>query len=163
MNQPITKITYCPNIALVTLPEVPGDSKTVAEILTAISTSGINVDMISQTAPQGGSISIAFSISMDSMAMLLPVINSLKPLYPGLKCEITGGMSKLNFYDANMVSTPGVAARVFSVLAAKCVQITMITTSTVDISILVQDHELSEALLLCETAFSVEAEEVPFE
>ncbi len=163
MNQPITKITYCPNIALVTLPEVPGDSKIVAEILTAISTSGVNVDMISQTAPQGGNISIDFSISMDSMAMLLPVINSLKPQYSGLKCEITGGMSKLNFYDANMVSTPGVAAKVFSVLAEGSVQVTMITTSTVDISILVQEHELNEAIMLCETAFGVEAEEVPFE
>lgn len=163
MEQVITRITYCPNIALVTLPEVPGDSKIVAEILTAISDNGVNVDMISQTAPQGGSISIAFSISMDAMAQLLPVINSLKPLHPGLKCEITGGMSKLNFYDANMVNTPGVAARVFSVLASGGVQVTMITTSTVDISILVQEHELNEALQLCAGRFGSEPEEVPFE
>ncbi len=163
MEHVITRITYCPNIALVTLPEVPGDSKIVAEILTAISDHGVNVDMISQTAPQGGSISIAFSISMDAMAQLLPVINSLKPLHPGLKCEITGGMSKINFYDANMVNTPGVAARVFSALAAGGVQVTMITTSTVDISILVQEHELSEALALCTARFGTETEEVPFE
>jgi aspartokinase len=163
MDQPITKITYCPNIALVTLPAVPDDSKIVAEIFTSISNNGINVDMISQTAPQGGTISIAFSISMDSMAQLLPVINSLKPLHPGLKCEINGGMSKINFYDADMVNTPGVAARVFAALADGDIRVVMITTSTVDISLLVQEHDATEALTLCGKAFGVEPEEVPFE
>ena len=163
MESVITKITYCPNIALVTLPEVPSDSRITAEILTAISAAGVNIDMISQTATQGGTISLAFSISMDSMAQLLPVINSLKPLHPGLKCEITGGMDKINFYDANMVNTPGVAARVFSALAACGVQVVMITTSTVDISILVQDHEIEEALALCADKFGTEPIEVPFE
>ncbi len=163
MAQPITHITYCPNIALVTLPAIPGDSRIVADILTAIAESGVNVDMISQTAPQGGTISIAFSISMDAMAQLLPVINSLKPLHPGLKCEITGGMTKINFYDADMVNTPGVAARVFTALSEGGVQVIMITTSTVDISILVQDHDAAEALSLCARRFAVEPEEVPFE
>ena len=161
MEQVITKITHCPNIALVTLPEIPSDSRIAAEILTAISDAGVNVDMISQTAPQGSTISLAFSISMDSMALLLPVINSLKPLHPGLKCEI--GMNKINFYDANMVNTPGVAARVFSALAASSVQVVMITTSTVDISILVRDHEIEDALALCAEKFGTEPEEVPFE
>ncbi len=160
MTQPISNITYCHNIALVTLPEVPCDSQIIGEILTAISENGVNVDMISQTAPQGGNISIAFSISMDAMGTLLPVINALKPKYPSLKCEISGGMSKLNFYDANMVNTPGVAARVFSLLSE--VQVIMITTSTVDISILVQDHELDRALELCAETMGIQAEEVPF-
>ncbi len=163
MHQPITKITFCPNIALVTLPMVPGDSKIVAEILTAISDNNVNIDMISQTAPLGGNISVAFSISADSMALLLPVINSLKPQHPGLKCEITGGMSKINFYDADMVNTPGVAAKVFSALADGNVQISMIATSTVDISILVQEHDLNDALMICSAKFGIEAEEVPFE
>ena len=107
MEQVITKITHCPNIALVTLPEIPSDSRIAAEILTAISDAGVNVDMISQTAPQGSTISLAFSISMDSMALLLPVINSLKPLHPGLKCEISGGMrSKTRSRSAPKNSAP---------------------------------------------------------
>ena len=160
MTQPISSITYCQNIALVTLPEVPCDSRIIGEILTAISRNGINVDMISQTAPQGGSISIAFSISMDAMGTLLPVINALKPRYPSLKCEISGGMSKLNFYDADMVNTPGVAAKVFTLLSE--VQVIMITTSTVDISILIREHELDRALELCAGQLGIQAAEVPF-
>ena len=160
MSKPISSITWCQNIALVTLPEVPCDSRIIGEILTAISENGVNVDMISQTAPQGGNISIAFSISMDAMGTLLPVINGLKPRYPSLKCEISGGMSKLNFYDANMVNTPGVAAGIFTMLAG--VQVIVITTSTVDISILIREHELDHALELCTESLGIHAEEVPF-
>ncbi len=59
-----------------------------------------------------------------------------------------------------MVNTPGVAARVFTLLNE--VQVIMITTSTVDISILVRDHELDRALDLCAQQQGIQGEEVPF-
>lgn len=158
-GQPISSITYCPNITLITLPNVAHDSASICGILTAISNSGINVDMISQSAPQGSDISISFTISSDAMAPLLPLLNSLSELRP----EVLSGAAKINFYDADMVNTPGVAARVFSMLSAGGIQAYMITTSTVDISILVMEHELEAALELCRSTFGTEPEEVPFQ
>ncbi len=162
-NQSISKVTYCPNITLVTLPSVPHDSQIISEILTAISDRGINLDMISQTAPQGGSIGISFTLSSDSIGTLLPLINSFKPKYPELRCDIMNGAAKINFFDAAMVKTPGVAASVFSTLSKAGVQVYMITTSTVDISLLVMEHDLEEALELCRKSFDPTPEEVPFE
>ena len=162
-NYAISKITYCPNITLVTLPSVPHDSQIISRILTAISDNGINVDMISQTAPQGSNIGISFTISSDSIGALLPIVNSFKPEYPELRCDIMSGAAKINFYDANMVNTPGVAAGVFSMLSEAGVQVYMITTSTVDISLLVLDHELEPSLTLCREKLKIETEEVPFE
>ena len=159
----ISKITYCRGIALVTLRNVPGDSRIIGDILTTIASNGVNVDMISQTAPQGNLISVAFTISMDSMGRLLPVINSLKQEYPDLNLDLTAGMTKFNFFDDNMVNTPGVAANVFSLLGAQSIQITMITTSTVDISILVLDHSEEQVLELCRKSYGIEPEEIPFE
>lgn len=158
----ISTITYCQNIALVTLRNVPCESKFIGEILTAISRGGVNVDMISQTAPQGQTISIAFTISMDAMGAFLPIINGLKPKYPDLSMELSAGMTKVNFYDENMVSTPGVAAQVFSLLAEGNILVTMITTSTVDISILIPAHAEDAALRLCRETYGVEPEETPF-
>ena len=158
-GQPISSITYCPNVTLITLPKVAHDSASICGILTAISNSGINVDMISQSAPQGSDISISFTISSDAMAPLLPLLNSLSELRP----EVLSGAAKINFYDADMVNTPGVAARVFSMLSAGGIQAYMITTSTVDISILVMEHELEAALELCRSTFGTEPEEVPFQ
>lgn len=159
----ISQVTYCRNIALVTLRNVPCESKIIGEILTAISENGINVDMISQTAPLGQTISIAFTISIDAMGALMPVVNGLKPRYPELNMELAAGMTKVNFFDSNMVRTPGVAAQVFSMLSEGNIRVTMITTSTVDISILIPEHEEDAALALCRSAYGVEPEELPFE
>ena len=154
----ISKISYCREIVLVTLHRVPG--KIIGTLLTAISNGGVNIDMISQTAPQGGTISLSFSISQDSINDLMPLVNGFKASYPELNMELAPGMTKLNFYDENMVNTPGVAAHVFTVLDE--IQVNMITTSTVDISLLIPAHQEDAALALCRKAYNVEPEELPF-
>ena len=156
----ISEITYCRNVALVTLRNVPYESGIIGEIFTAISDHGVNVDMISQTAPLGKTISIAFSISAEAMGDLMPVVNGFKPKYPQLNMEMAVGMTKLNFYDANMVSTPGVAAQVFSMLATGNVCVTMITTSVTDISVLIPEHEEDTAFSLCQSTYYIEPQEL---
>ncbi len=162
MSNIISKITYCTNIALVTLPELQCDSGIIGEILTAIADGGVNIDMISQTAPRGGEISVSFSLQADSVPQLLPIINAQKTKYPGLKSDISLAMCKVNYFDANMVHTPGVAGKVLSVLSGFGIQTKMITTATVDISILVAEHDLADALSASSSAFGVQPEEVEF-
>ena len=77
--------------------------------------------------------------------------------------ELTAGMTKLNFSDGGMVHTPGVAAGVFSALSAAGVTATMITTSTVDISILIPAHQQEAALGLCQSAFGTVPQEADFD
>ena len=84
----IATITYCENVALVTLRNVASEGLLIGEIFTAISDHGINVDMISQTAPQGGTISLAFTVSTESVAQLLPILNGFKPAAPELGVEL---------------------------------------------------------------------------
>ena len=162
MSNIISEITYCGGIALVTLPEIQCDSGIIGEILTAIADGGVNVDMISQTAPRGSEISVSFSVSADSVPRLLPIINAQKVKYPGLKSDISMGMCKINYFDANMVHTPGVAGKVLSVLSQYGIHTKMITTATVDISILVAEHELNDALSASENAFGSQPKEVEF-
>lgn len=157
------RITYCENVALVTLHNIPCDGLLIGNIFTEIARTNINVDMISQTAPQGGSISIAFTVSMASVGGLLPILNGFKPESPELSVELTTGMTKLNFYDSNMVHAPGIAAQVFTALSLGGVSATMITTSTVDISLLIPVHQESIALELCESAWNVIPSEVEFD
>ena len=58
MEQKITKISYANDVTLITLSALPS-GKAVSQVLTAFAASGINVDMISQTAPQGGSMRLS--------------------------------------------------------------------------------------------------------
>lgn len=158
----MTAITYCENVALVTLRNVPCESNCIADLFSAISTSGINVDMISQTAPQGKNISLAFTISMEAMGLLMPLVNGLKGTYPELTMELSPGMTKINFFDPEMVTTPGVAAKVFSTFAQVNLVMTMITTSTVDISVLVPQSLEDAALEQCKKVYGLAPNEIPF-
>ncbi|MBQ8935705.1 MAG: ACT domain-containing protein [Oscillospiraceae bacterium] len=162
MSKGITKIAYASDITLITLSSLPCDSRAVAAVLTALSDHGVNVDMISQTAPQGGTIRLSFTISDQSLADALAVLAKLRQENPAISPEILPGNSKLAFYDENMVHTPGVAAKVFSLLSEADIQIMLVTTSEVDISILVSGHDLSDALtVMCEN-FDTEPVETEF-
>lgn len=158
MSNGITQITYADDITLITLSSLPCDSKAVADVLTAMSDSGVNVDMISQTAPQGGTIRLSFTLSDDALGTALSVLSKL----PAVKPEILPGNCKIALYDANMVNTPGVAARVFTLLADAGIQVILVTTSEVDISILVSAHSLPDALAVMTEAYSVEPKQNEF-
>ena len=78
MNNGISKITYAHDITLVTLSALPCDSKAIANVLTAMSNAEVNVDMISQTAPQGGTIRLSFSLSDSALSSALAVLGKIR-------------------------------------------------------------------------------------
>ena len=158
MNNGISKITYAHDITLVTLSALPCDSKAIANVLTAMSNAEVNVDMISQTAPQGGTIRLSFSLSDSALA----VLGKIRGENPEVKPEILPGNCKVALYDANMVNTPGVAAKVFTLLAEAGIQVILVTTSEVDISLLVSEHDLPDALAIMREAYGVEPIQAEF-
>lgn len=162
MSHGITKIAYAPEVTLITLSALPCDSKAVAAVLTALSGHGVNVDMISQTAPQGGTIRLSFTISDGALADALAVLAKLRQENPAISPEILPGNAKLAFSDPDMVHTPGVAAVVFTVLSHAGIQVMLVTTSEVDISILVSGHDLNDALTVAAGHFGVAPVETAF-
>ena len=161
MEQNVTKISYTNDVTLITLSSLPG-GKTVTQILTAFADGGINVDMISQTAPQGGSVRLSFTVSDRDLGSVLTILGQLSGADKNLSPEILPGNSKIAFYDASMVNTPGVAAKVFSLLSQANIQIMLVTTSDVDISILVSAHELGDALHKMRDGFGIQPVEAEF-
>ena len=162
MAETVTKISYANHVTLITLASLPCSSKAVADVLTAFAEGGINVDMISQTAPQGGTIRLSFSVSDEDLSRALSILGGLREKCRELTPEILPGNCKIAFYDAQMVNTPGVAAKIFAMLSLAEIQVMLVTTSDVDISILVSDHDLSDVLHLLSGTFGVVPEEVTF-
>ena len=115
MQAKVTKISYTNEITLISL-SLP-DGRAVAQVLGAFSEAGVNVDMISQTAPQGGAVRMSFSLSDRDLAEALTVLGKLRSGDKGLSPEILPGNCKIACYDADMVRTPGVAAKVFALLS----------------------------------------------
>lgn len=133
----VTKITTCEDVALITLRNSPADMQFIAKVFNLIADKGINVDMISQTAPLGGHINLSFSINGDDLGGVLKIFADLRNEIPELKSDISAGNCKISIYGELMSDLPGVAASTFDVIAALSADIRLITTSEVDISILV--------------------------
>ena len=161
MAQKISRISYSNDITLITLSSLPS-GQSVGKVLTAFAGANINVDMISQTAPQGGTVRLSFTISDEALGSALIILGQLNSEIRGLAPEILPGNVKIAFYDAEMVNTPGVAAKVFSLLSEADIPVMLVTTSDVDISLLVNAHEMNDALHIMGDAFLVKPEEVPF-
>lgn len=132
----ITQISTCEDVALITLRNSPDDLKFIARVFRMIADKGINVDMISQTAPLGGCIDLSFTVSGEDLGGVLEVFAVLRGEYPDLKSDISSGNCKLSIYGESMRDLPGVAAHAFELIATRNVDIRLITTSEIDISVL---------------------------
>lgn len=137
MSQHAT-VTTADGITLITMPDVPADINFVAKIFENIASLGINVDMISLTPPQGPNIDLSFTIGDDDLGKLLAYNadrrnngeSSIQPVVSSGNCQIS-------VYDPAMETTPGMAAKIFRAAAKASADIRIITTSEVQISLLV--------------------------
>lgn len=154
------KITYAKNLTLISLSSLPCDNKVFATVLKAFSEKGINLDMISQTARKGGTLNMSVTLSDNDLAEALSVLGELRAQNIKIKPEILPSSVKVNFYDKAMINTPGVATRVFTALAQADVEIMMVGTSDVDISVLVSAYTMDEAIAALTAEFGVEAEDI---
>jgi aspartate kinase len=111
MLQAVSRITACEDITLITLRAESPDRNYVPSILTALARKGINVDMISQSAVQGGSVDFSFTLSDEFMQKAILLIRGLEIGTPHSQCTVTSGNCKLSFYGDLMQTTPGTAAR----------------------------------------------------
>ena len=137
MSQRAT-VTTTDGITLITMPNVPADIDFVAKIFENIASLEINVDMISLTPPQGSNIDLSFTISDDDLGKLLAYNaerrskgeSSIQPVVSSGNCQIS-------VCDEAMETTPGMAAKVFRAAAKASADIRIITTSEVQITLLV--------------------------
>lgn len=136
MNE-IQSITLKDDVTLISLQDSPADIALVSQIFQMISDAGIDVDMISQTPPHGSIPSLSFTVSGEDFGKVLGISTELRELNPELKLNVSSGNCKISIFGEAMRGTPGVAAKVFSAVSKVNADIRMITTSEVDISLLV--------------------------
>ena len=142
------QVTKNEDVTLVTLNNVPHCIGLIASIFSGFCQKAVNVDMISQTAPFGGKISICFTVPGDELPALLEYAPSIRALSPDIIVAVSDGNGKILLYDETMRTTPGVAAQVFQTLADANIDVRMVTTSEADISILVGRDQLDAAAAL---------------
>ena len=142
------KITKTDNVCFISLGGAPAALTFLADVFNSLARAGINVDIISQAPPTGHMSDIAFTVSDSDLTPVLNVVAALRERYPSLNSSVSSGNSKITVSDETMRTGVGVAARIFQKLSAALPQATLITTSEVDISLLIQGGEADLALEL---------------
>jgi aspartate kinase len=160
MEQPlITAVTHSTSEARVTLVGVPDEPGAAARIFDALAQANVNVDMIVQNEPAsaGGRAEISFTVPREDLRLARA---ALDPLAGGAYVELHAHeeMGKVSIVGAGMRSHPGVAAKVFGVLAGEGVNIDMISTSPIKISCVIARDRVERAVQALHSAFELSGE-----
>ncbi len=137
------KITVASDITLVTLHNAPTDMDFIATVFEDIANLNIDVDMISLSPVQGMTTSISFTVQDDDLMTLLGYTSKLKS--KNIKPIVSSGNSIISIADESMENTPGIAGKIFRAIANSKADIRIITTSQVQVSVLVTDAVFEQA------------------
>ena len=146
-------ITTSSDITLITLQNCPSELKFIADVFQRIAGLGIDVDMISLAPTKGDYTSVSFTISDNDLDKVLSFTSELREKGK-ISAIVSSGNCKVSVYDAGMRNNPGVAAGVFAAAASVSTDIRIITTSEVDISLLVTAADFQETLYALQQKFS---------
>lgn len=137
----VSKINVEPGVMMISVQDAAFSADSLARYLKIFADTGVVVDMISQSAPHGTQLDFSFTASSNDLPLVMKAISAAK-LDPGSKAAplISVGYSKLNLFGEEMVTSCGVAARALSALAAAGIEVHLITTSDLDISLLVRSE-----------------------
>jgi aspartokinase len=145
-GNPVTNISAIYNVALITVDNLPIDMKLISDIFNTIATQKINIDMISQAPPYRGNINLSFSLPSDDLVKAISALNMYKKLIPNLHIEVDADNTKLTVYGEHMKNLPGVAAKLFTILAGNGIEVKLVTTSEVEISYLIYEKDVDKAI-----------------
>lgn len=133
-------ITTQNNVTLVTMEGFPANVSYLSEIFASIAAYHLNIDMISMAPTHGAVTALSFTISDDDLVDILSFTAELKKTAK-MDVIVSSVNSKISVYDEAMRNTPGVAARVFAAIADTNADIRLITTSEVEIALLVSESD----------------------
>ena len=144
-------------ITVVGVPDRPGEA---AKIFTAIADAGVNIDMIVQnvSVESTGLTDVTFTCPIASRQAALAALAAAKDDIGYAELLSDDGIAKISLVGAGMRSHPGVSATFFRALAEAGINIGMITTSEIRISVVTSKDVATEAVRVLHTAFGLDAD-----
>jgi aspartate kinase len=132
-----------------------------AAIFAAIADAEINIDMIVQnvSANETGLTDISFTLPKSEGPNAMQALSRIQDEVGFASLRYDDQIGKLSLVGAGMKSNPGVSATFFKALAAADINVEMISTSEIRISIITRDDRLDDALRAVHTAFGLDAAE----
>lgn len=157
MERPvISGIAFVRDEAKLTLTGVPDRPGIAYQILGPIADADIDVDMIIQNAPRDGSTDLSFTVARADLARAVKVLEGVQAHVGARSIESDDTMCKVSVVGVGMRSHPGVAAKMFRTLAEEGINIQMITTSEIRISVAIDEKHLERAVRALHKAYGLD-------
>ena len=137
-------------LALVGLPDQPG---TAFRIFSTLAKHKINVDIIIQSIGRSSTKDISFTIARDDMEKACQVLEEIKGALGFDHIDVTDEIAKVSIVGAGMINNPGVASLMFEALYNAGINIHMISTSEVKVSVLVDKCDADHAVQVVHDRF----------
>jgi aspartate kinase len=141
-------------VTVLGVPDRPGVSAALFEPLAA---ANVNVDMIVQNTSTAGTTDISFTVPLADMAVAEGIVADVAGSIEAAGVSHDNDIAKVSLVGAGMKTSPGIAAKMFRVLADEGVNIQMISTSTIRISVVVASPDLERAARVLHTAFGLDS------
>ena len=141
-------------VTIVAVPDRPGISATLFEPLAQ---ANVNVDMIVQNTSHDGTTDISFTMPKSDMGTAESIVARVAADIGAKGVEHDADIAKISLVGAGMKTSPGIAAKMFRVLADEGVNIQMISTSTIRISVVTSAADLERAARALHTAFDLDS------
>ena len=151
----ISGVTHTKNDSKLIIRQVPDVPGIAAKILSPISKEGIEVDVIVQNVAEDKTTDFTFTVKDEEADKAAKILNDLSDELGGGSVELAKEISKVSVVGVGMKSHAGVAAKMFSALADKNINIDMISTSEIKISVVVSRENVEDAVKALHDAFEL--------
>jgi len=162
MEQPIiTGIAHDLGDAKIVVTAVPDKPGEAAAIFTAVAEAGVNIDMIVQNVSSGSgqTTDITFTLPKNAVAAARAALSERREAIGFASLLVDDEIAKVSLVGAGMRSHPGVSAQFFSALAGAGVNVEMISTSEIRISVIVRAVDAPTAVRALHTSFGLDSPE----
>ena len=143
--------------AKVTVRKVPDRPGISAALFEQLAESNVNVDMIVQNTSTDGNTDISFTVPKADMKVAQGIVESVAKEIGAAGIAQDDAIAKISLVGAGMKTSPGIAAKMFRTLADTGVNIEMISTSTIRISVVIAAADLEKAARSLHTAFGLDS------
>lgn len=158
----VTGVTYRTDETKLTIDGLEGGSKAINEVFAELANQDIFVDMITQTGLVDGKTSISFTVPTDSGKRALSIIKKLSGKFGG-QVALDDEIAKISVIGQGMKYHSGVAAKMFGVLAEEEIDVQMISTSEIKISVVLPKKYCELAVRAIHGAFIEQSPQISAE
>jgi aspartate kinase len=152
----VSGIAFNRDEAAIAVTQVPHEAGVAHAIIAPVAEASIEVDMIVVNAPREGRVDLSYTVHRDDFGRALELTRKAAAKYAGAAVAGDDRVAKLAVVGSGMRSHAGVAARLFETLGREGINVRLVSTSEIKISVLVAETDLERAVRALHEAYGLE-------